>query len=111
MEALAPAHPLLTRPNAIGPADWAGWDNERGLYFAAEWDPVYEPLPALSDPGERPLDGALLSAAVGRGRHTHVSLALHHQLDRLVPGAFRLLANLVQPSWPSQASSPPRPAP
>jgi hypothetical protein len=23
---------------------------------------------------------------------------LHHQLDKLVPGAFRLLANLVQPA-------------
>lgn len=25
------------------------------------------------------------------------SLVLHHQMDRLVPGAFRLMANLVQP--------------
>jgi hypothetical protein len=95
---IAPDHPLLTRPNAIGPEDWAGWDKERGLYFAAEWDPAYVPLLALSDPGERPLDGALLSGPIGSGRHTHVSLALHHQLDRLVPGAFRLLANLVQPA-------------
>ena len=98
VQVLAPDHPLLTRPNAIGPADWAGWDKERGLYFAAHWDPVYAPLLALSDPGERPLEGALLSGAIGRGRHTHVSLALHHQLDRLVPGAFRLLANLAQPA-------------
>jgi hypothetical protein len=95
---IAPDHPLLTRPNAIGPEDWAGWDKEGGLYFAAEWDPAYVPLLALSDPGERPLDGALLSGTIGSGRHTHVSLALHHQLDRLVPGAFRLLANLVQPA-------------
>jgi hypothetical protein len=50
----------------------------------------------MSDAGEAPLRGALLSARIGKGRHTHTSLVLHHQLDRLVPGAFRLMANLVQ---------------
>jgi hypothetical protein len=95
---LAPGHPLLTRPNRIGPADWADWDKERGLYFAAEWDSAYTPLLAMGDPGEAPLEGALLSAEIGRGRHTHCALVLHHQLDRLVPGAFRIMANLVQPA-------------
>ncbi|MGJ3262805.1 MAG: PIG-L family deacetylase [Salinarimonas sp.] len=95
---LAPDHPLLAGPNRIGEADWEGWDKERGLYFAAARDAAYEPLLAMSDPGEAPLDGALVSARIGRGRHTHTSLVLHHQLDRLVPGAFRLMANLVQPA-------------
>lgn len=93
---LRPGHPLLAGPNAIGEADWAGWDKERGLYFASGWDPAYEPLLAIGDPGEEPLEGALLSGRFGRGRHTHVALALHHQMDRLVPGAFRLAANLMQ---------------
>ncbi|MHA6689972.1 PIG-L family deacetylase [Devosia sp. A449] len=95
---LAPEHKLLTGPNAISAADFAGWDKERGLYFASSWDPAYVPLLAMSDPGEAPLTGSLLSAEVGKGRHTHTSLVLHHQLDKLVPGAFRLLANLVQPA-------------
>ncbi|SHJ25452.1 PIG-L family deacetylase [Wenxinia saemankumensis] len=95
---LAPDHPLLTTPNAIGPEDWANWDKERGLYFASDWAPAYTPLLAMSDPGEEPLEGSLLSAEIGEGRHTHTSLILHHQLDQLVPGAFRLLANLVQPA-------------
>ncbi|MBN9305574.1 MAG: hypothetical protein BGO82_03685 [Devosia sp. 67-54] len=95
---LAPGHPLLNGPNRIGPDDWAGWDKERGLYFASEWDPAYVPLLSLNDRGEAPLTGALLSAEIGKGRHTHTSLVLHHQMDRLVPGAFRLLANLVQPA-------------
>ncbi|MGV8855096.1 MAG: PIG-L family deacetylase [Devosia sp.] len=98
VNSLLPNSPLLTTPNAIGPEDWAGWDKERGLYFAAEWDRAYEPLLAMSDAGEAPLQGALISAKIGKGRHTHTSLVLHHQLDRLVPGAFRLLANLVQPA-------------
>jgi LmbE family N-acetylglucosaminyl deacetylase len=95
---LAPSHPLLNGPNRIGPDDWAGWDKERGLYFAAEWDPAYVPLLSMHDRGEAPLTGALLSAEIGKGRHTHTSLVLHHQMDRLVPGAFRLMANLVQPA-------------
>jgi hypothetical protein len=95
---LAADHPLLNAPNRIDAADWAGWDKERGLYFAAEWDAAYEPLLSLNDTGEPPLAGALLSAAIGNGRHTHCALALHHQLEKLVPGAFRLMANLLQPA-------------
>ena len=94
---LLPDHPLLAGPNIIGAADWAGWDKERGLYFASRWDDVYEPLLAMHDVDEQPLKGALVSGVIGKGRHTHTSLVLHHQMDKLVPGAFRLMANLVQP--------------
>ena len=90
-----PEHRLLTRPNIIGPADWDGWVRERGLYFASEWDPAYQALLEVSDPGEAPLRGALLAGTVGNGRHVHVALALHHQFTAHVAGAFRLLANLV----------------
>jgi hypothetical protein len=92
---LAPQHPLLRYPNEIGGADWEGWVRERALYFARDWDAAYVPLLEMADPGEPPLRGALLAARVGHGRHVHVALALHHQLSALVPGAFRLLANLV----------------
>ena len=95
---LEPDHVLFKGPNVIGPQDWQGWDKERGLYFASRWDDAYEPLIAMHDPNEQPLKGALISAAIGKGRHTHTSLVLHHQLDKLVPGAFRLMANLVQPA-------------
>ncbi len=92
---LDPGHPLLTGPNRIGASDWDGWVKERGLYFAKSWDRAYVPLLSMADPGEAPLTGALLSAAIGLGRHTHTSLVLHHQMENLVPGAFRLMANLV----------------
>ncbi|MFJ7356854.1 PIG-L family deacetylase [Phyllobacterium sp. NPDC097923] len=95
---LSPRHPLLTGPNIIGPADWDGWDKERGLYFASDFDNAYEPLLSMHDANEQPLNGGLISARVGKGRHTHTGLVLHHQLDKLVPGAFRLMANLVQPA-------------
>jgi LmbE family N-acetylglucosaminyl deacetylase len=95
---LAPDHPLLNAPNPIGPADWQGWVKERGLYFASAWAAPYQALVAMADPDEAPLHGGLLSAPVGKGRHTHTSLSLHHQLDALVPGAYRLFANLVAPA-------------
>ena len=95
---LLPDHPLLAGPNRITADDFAGWDKERGLYFASDWDKAYEPLLSMSDAGEVPLLGSLVSAPIGSGRHTHTSLVLHHQLDRLVPGAFRLMANLLQPA-------------
>jgi hypothetical protein len=92
-----PEHPLLIGPNTIEPRDWQGWDKERGLYFAARWHEAYQPLLSIGDPGESPLQGSLISAEIGKGRHTHVSLVLHHQLDKLVPGAFKMMANLIQP--------------
>lgn len=95
--ALVPDHPILTTPNAIGAGDWDGWHKERGLYFAKSWDAAYAPLLSMSDPDEAPLEGALVSARIGDGRHTHVALILHHQMARLVPGAFRLMANILHP--------------
>ncbi|KAB2721099.1 PIG-L family deacetylase [Brucella intermedia] len=95
---LKPEHPLLVGPNTISKADWDGWHKERGLYFASAWGDAYQPLLSMHDDGEQPLYGALVSARIGKGRHTHTSLVLHHQLDKLVPGAFRLIANLMQPA-------------
>lgn len=92
---LAPDHPVLQGPNAIGPEDWANWHKERGLYFAKAWDVSYQPLLAMADAGEAPLSGALLVAEIGEGRHIHTSLILHHQMEHLVPGGFRILANLI----------------
>ncbi|MDJ1015925.1 MAG: PIG-L family deacetylase [Paracoccaceae bacterium] len=88
-------HPILAGPNEIGAGDWAGWVKERGLYFAKDWDAAYTPLLSMSDPGEAPLEGSLLVADVGAGRHIHTSLILHHQMENLVPGAFRLMANFI----------------
>ncbi len=92
---LLPEHPLLNTPNRITDEDWKDWHKERGLYFAKSWDEAYEPLLSMADPDEAAHEGSLLSARIGKGRHTHVALILHHQMEKLVPGAFRLMANLV----------------
>ena len=36
---LVPGHPVFNYPNKIGPATWANWVQERGLYFLGEKDP------------------------------------------------------------------------
>lgn len=90
-------HPALSFPNEIGPLDWDGWYKERGLYFAKSWDDAYLPLLEMADRDEAPLCGSLLVGDIGEGRHTHCALILHHQMAKGVPGAFRLLANLVAP--------------
>jgi LmbE family N-acetylglucosaminyl deacetylase len=92
---LAPDHPAFTTPNRIGPADFAGWVQERGLDFPSEWDPHYTPLLACSDPGEAPLPGGLLVAHPGRGYYVYTGLSWFRQLPAGVPGAYRLFANLV----------------
>jgi len=92
---LAPGHALLTSPNALGPADFAGWVQERGIYFAATWDPAYTPLLGSHDPGEPSRDGGLLHLRHGRGTFVYCGYALFRQVPAGVPGAWRLLANLV----------------
>ncbi|PLW77049.1 PIG-L family deacetylase [Cohaesibacter celericrescens] len=92
---LEPQHGLLNQPNPIGAEDWQGWHKERGLYFAKHWDESYTPLLSMADPEEDALQGAFLVAPIGKGQHIHTSLILHHQMEKLVPGAFRLMANMV----------------
>ena len=92
---LEPAHPLFRSPNAIGPDDWAGWMQERGLYFAREWAAAYAPLLEMGDPGGAPLRGGLLVAPVGRGTYVYTGISFFRQLPAGVPGAFRLFLNLL----------------
>jgi len=92
---LDPASPVFHVPNEIGPDDWQGWVQERGLYFAHDWDPAYTPLLELHDPGEAPLQGGLLVAAVGKGTYVYTGVSFFRQLPAGVPGAYRLFANLL----------------
>ena len=93
---LKPAdHPVLTTPNRIGAADFEGWVQERGLYFANPADPRYEMPLSCHDPGEPARDGGLLYARYGRGVFVYTGYAFFRQLPAGVPGAWRLFANLV----------------
>jgi hypothetical protein len=95
MTLLVPDHALLTKPNRIDASDFDGWIQERGLYYAATWDPKYTPIVSAVDAGEEPLQGGLLFAPYGKGRYVYTGLAFFRQLPAGVPGAYRLFINLI----------------
>jgi hypothetical protein len=92
---LAPQHPAFTTPNAITAADFNGWVQERNLYGFAQFDPQWQPLLEAADPGEQPQRGAALYAKVGKGQYVYSAYAWFRQLPAGVPGAYRMVANLV----------------
>jgi LmbE family N-acetylglucosaminyl deacetylase len=98
---LAPDHRLLVTPNRITGRDFEGWVQERGLYFASSWDPRYQAVLSMADPGEAAQTGALLWARHGRGAFVYTGLAFFRQLPAGVPGAFRLFANLLAAGGPA----------
>jgi LmbE family N-acetylglucosaminyl deacetylase len=98
---LDPRDPLLAFPNKITTADFDGWVQERGIYFGKAWDPHYRPVLRFADPGEPPEDGALLIAPYGKGHYIYTGLVLFRELPAGVPGAYRLLANLIAAGRPT----------
>jgi len=92
---LKPNNRLVNSPNKLGPQDFTGWVQERGLYFASPWDPSYDAVLGSHDPGEPSRDGGLLYAKHGSGEFVYCGYALFRQVPAGVPGAWRLLANLV----------------
>jgi len=92
---LEPSAPIFTAPNRISEADFTDWVQERGLYFASEWDERYVPLLELNDPGEEPHRGSVLVATVGEGVFVYAALSFFRQWAGQVPGAYRLFANLI----------------
>jgi LmbE family N-acetylglucosaminyl deacetylase len=107
---LDPANSLLIYPNTITSADFDGWVEERGHSFLNSWDPAYTALTETADPGQDPQRGGLLVAHPGKGTYVYIAYALYRQLPELVPGAYRLLANLLSAGHESQASDAAKPA-
>jgi LmbE family N-acetylglucosaminyl deacetylase len=100
---LAPENSLLTFPNQITSHDFDGWVEERGHSFLDSWDSAYTPLTETADIGQDPQRGGLVVAHPGKGTYVYVAFALHRQLPELVPGAYRLLANLLSAGRTSRA--------
>ncbi|WP_170266329.1 PIG-L family deacetylase [Phaeocystidibacter luteus] len=95
VEILVEDHPYFTTPNEISFDDFEGWVQERGLYFAGEWDAKYTPLISWHDTGEDDQIGGLLFAEFGEGTFTYTGISFFRELPAGVPGAFRLLANIL----------------
>jgi hypothetical protein len=92
---LDPANPIFHSPNEITQKDFAGWVQERGLYFMSQWDSNFTPLLESHDPGEGEQKGGLLVARHGKGTYIYTGYAFFRQLPAGVPGAVRLFVNLI----------------
>lgn len=92
---LVPEHPWFNTPNKITPEDWDGWRQERGLYFAGQWDEAFTPLIETTDPGEVIPPGSCLIADYGEGKYFYTALVWYRQLRELHPGALKLFANML----------------
>lgn len=86
---------LLHAPNEITQADFDGWVQERGLYFADEWDPKYQSVLESHDPGEEPLKGGMLYTQYGKGVYIFSAYDWFRELPAGVPGAYRFFANML----------------
>ncbi len=85
---------LLRTPNVITQADWSAWVQERALYMPSEFK-GYQTFIAMNDPDEVPNNAGILATRYGDGVYVYTSLALFRQLPVGVPGAARLLVNLL----------------
>jgi LmbE family N-acetylglucosaminyl deacetylase len=96
-------NPILNWPNRVTASDFANWQEERGHGFMAKWDSHYEALVETHDPDQPEQSGGLLIAHYGKGIYIYDAYALYRQLPAGVPGAYRILANLVSagknPAW------------
>ena len=95
VDILQPSNPIFNWPNKITSADFSGWVEERGHGFMSTWDKQYTPLLETQDPEQDPQLGGLLLAHYGKGSYIYDAFALYRQLPVGVPGAYRILANLV----------------
>jgi len=92
---LKPEHPLFLYPNSIKPDDFEGWVQERGLYFADQWDSQYIPLICCCDRDEELQKGGLLFARHGKGVFFYTGYSFFRQLPAGVPGALKLFVNMI----------------
>lgn len=92
---LLPEHPAFNFPNKITDEDFKGWVQERSIYHGSDSSGKMERLISMNDPGEKPDEGSLLVMKHGKGWFTYTGLVFFRELPAGVPGAYRLLANLI----------------
>jgi hypothetical protein len=92
---LPPGARVLERPNRLSPADFTGWTQEQGLYYPDTWDAHFKPVISAHDTGETAKNGAIIIAPYGKGHYIYTGLSFFRQLPEGVPGAMRLMANLI----------------
>jgi LmbE family N-acetylglucosaminyl deacetylase len=92
---LLPKHPALNFTNKITAKDFEGWVQERSIYHAEKMDSNFVAPISMADPGEPASNGALVIAPFGKGNFVYTGLVFFRELPAGVPGAYRLMANLI----------------
>ena len=92
---LLPDNPALNYPNKITQKDFEGWVQERSTYQAVKSDSHYETPLGMHDTDEDQSNGSLAIAKYGKGNFVYASLVFFRQLPSGIPGAYRLMANLI----------------
>jgi len=92
---LLPEHPVFNFPNKITKVDFEGWIQERSIYHGGRYDAAFKAPLGLTDFDEKEESGSLLIAPYGKGNFVYTGLVFFRQLPAAVPGAYRLLANLI----------------
>lgn len=93
---------LMQSPNIISEKDFEGWVQERGLYFAENWDKNYRTVFRMNDKGEKPHEGSLIVAHYGKGTFTYTGISFFRQLPAGATGAYKLFVNLIEQKGASQ---------
>lgn len=92
---LQPQADVLNFPNKISAADFDNWIQERSIYQAEKTDSHYIPILGMHDANEPESTGSLVIAPYGSGNFVYTGLVFFREMPAGVPGAFKLMANLV----------------
>ena len=92
---LLPNNSVFNYPNKITPADFKNWVQERSIYHAQNLDAHYIAPIGMHDPNEAESNGSLIIAPYGKGNFVYTGLVFFRELPAGIPGAYRLLANLI----------------
>jgi hypothetical protein len=93
--ALAPRARLLSWPNPSAAHDWDDWVLDRAELVPTDADPRYSRIIMTNDPGSPATSNTILTARLGKGMFVYTALTLDQQIAGAVPGAMRLVINLL----------------
>ena len=92
---LDPKSLILNFPNKITDRDWEGWFQQRAEWTPKAWSDKYRTVISTHDPGQKPREGLILITDYGKGTYIYTSAVWHLEMDKLVPGAYRIFANMI----------------
>jgi len=76
------------------------------LYFPNRWDKSFIPILEMHDQSEAPKKGSLLVAPLGDGYFVYTGLSFFRELPAGVPGAYKLITNIISLGVNSSSSNP-----